>query len=422
MATPDERARAGMVRTMGLDNKRPDAWAEYGYKEKLSFQDFFNLYTRHGVAAGVVDRISEKVFQTAPWVIQGPKEAEKKPTSPWELAFLQLAEDTDLWWYFKEAYAMRMVGAWSGLILRFANDDAKSLAEEVTPKAVLTDLVPVWAGQLQPAKRDAMGNVTEWNYTPSGFDATNLQTDPPVTLHPSRLYVVGDYKRGRSMLEAGYNAFVDMEKVTGGAGEGFLKNAARQLHINYASDAEPTKKGQPEEDVADDLNDQAKALNTRSDLVLATQGADVTALVANMPDPEKPFNVSLQVGMASVRIASRIVVGSQTGERASVEDIRDFNERCQGDREGEVSREVRGFVRHLETYKVLEAGGRITVMWDDLAEPTNTDRAELALKMAQTNQSNAITGDIVYTPEQIQIAAGFEASDAGTLGEDGGDE
>lgn len=421
MATPEERARAGMLRTMGLDNKRPDAWSEYGYKEKLCFQDFYNLYTRHGVAAGVVDRIAEKVFQTAPWVIQGPKEAEKKPTTAWETTFQTLAEDTDLWWYLKEAYAMRMVGAWAGLILKFANGkEGETLGDPVAGSPVLEDLVPVWRGQLQPATRDALGNVTMWNYTPTGFDATDLENSPPVQLHPDRLYIVGDYKRGRSMLEPGFNAFVDMEKVTGGAGEGYLKNAARQLHINYESDAEPTKPGQPEDQVAEELNQQAKALNTRSDLVIATQGATVAPLVAALPDPEKPFTVSLQVAMASFRTAARLVVGSQTGERASVEDIRDFNERCQGDREGEVAREIRGLVRHLERVKAVKPAGRITVMWDDLAEPTATDRADLALKLAQTNQANAITGDVVYSADQIQVAGGYEVETQPKLGE--GDE
>lgn len=419
MSTPEERARGGMLRTMGLDSKRPDAWNEYGYKEQLSFQDFFNLYTRHGIAKGVVDRIAEKVFQTAPWVIQGPKEDEKKPETPWELEFQTMAEDVDLWWYFKEAYAMRMVGGWSAMILVFGNDKGK-LSDEVEKSAVLTDIIPVWRGQLQPSEQDAVGNVKLWNYTPTGFDATDLQKAPPASIHPSRIYIVGDYKRGRSILEAGYNSFVDMEKIAGGSAEGTLKNAARQLHINYAADANPVKRGQPEDELVDELNDQAKALNTRSDLVLATQAATVNPLVATMPDPEKPFNVSLQTCMASVRIASRIVVGSQTGERASVEDIRDFNERCQGDREGEVAREARGFVRHLEKYKLIEAGGRITIMWDDLAEPTRGDRADLALKMAQTNQANAITGEAVYSSETIQVAAGVKVEEIDLLPENGG--
>ena len=415
MSTPEQRSRDALLVRMGLDAKRPDAWAEYGYKEKLSFQDFYNLYTRHGVAAGAIDRTAEKVFQSAPWVIQGTPKDEQKPSTSWETTFQTMAEELDLWWYFKEAYAMRLVGAWSAMILEFANDKADNRSLEVSPGAILTGIIPVWRGQMQPAKRDTMGVVEVWNYTPSGFDSTDLETAPPVALHRQRVYIVGDYRRGRSVLECCYNAFVDMEKVTGGAGEGYLKNAARQLHINYAADANPAKPGQPEDEVADELNEQAKALNTRSDLVLATQGAEVNPLVATLPDPEKPFNVSLQVAMAGMRIAARIVVGSQTGERASVEDIRDFNERCQGDRTGEVAREIRGFVRHLEDTKTLKPAGRVTIMWDNLAEPTAGDRADLALKLAQTNQSNAITGDRVFTAEQIQVAAGYDAADAGDL-------
>lgn len=420
MATPEQRARDGMLRTMGLDNKRPDAWAEYGYKEKLTFQDYFNLYSRHGVAAGVIDRIAEKVFQTAPWVIQGTEQAEKTTTTAWETEFATLAEDTDLWWYFKEAYGMRMVGAWAGLILKFANGkQGEKLSDPVTGAPVLVDLVPVWRGQLQPANRDALGDVTMWNYTPTGFDSTDLQNAPPQQVHPDRVYIVGDYKRGRSLLEAGFNAYVDMEKISGGGGESYLKNSSRQIHINYESDAEPTKPNQPDDEVQAELNELTKALNTRQDAVLATQGAQVTPLVATVPDPQPPFTVSLQVAMASVRIAARIVVGSQTGERASVEDIRDFNERCQGTREGEVAREIRGFVRHLERVKAIKPGGRITVMWDDLAEPTATDRADLGYKMAQTNQANTSTGEPVYSADEIRVAAGHEAgAPEPALGED----
>lgn len=421
MATPEERSRMKLVATLGLDAKRPDAWKEYGYKETLGFNDFYNLYDRHGVAYGVVEFIAEKVFQTAPWVIQGPKEDDKKPTTDWETAFAELAETTDLWWYMKEAYAMRLVGAWSALILRFANDE-NELGREVAAGAILEDMIPVWRGQLQIAQRDALGNATSWNYTPEGYDATEDQTRPPVTLHPSRVYVVGDYKRGRSLLRAGFNAFVDLEKITGGAAEGTLKNSSRQLHVNFEAQAQPTSpygtSAEPEQEMLDSLNDQTRLLNSRGDSAFVTQGASVAPLVASVPDPEKPFGTSLQVAAASVRLPSRVVVGSQTGERASVEDIRNANERCQGLRTGEVAREVRGLVLHLVRYKALEDPGRITVMWDELSQPTNEDRADLALKMAQTNQANSGTGDPVYSADEIRAAAGLEAGAPEPLGEE----
>jgi hypothetical protein len=57
-------------------------------------------------------------------------------------------------------------------------------------------------------------------------------------------------------------------------------------------------------------------------------------------------------------------------------------------------------------------------MWDDLAEPTATDRVDLGYKMAQTNQANIGTGEVVFTPDQIQVAAGYEAQKLPALGED----
>jgi hypothetical protein len=51
-----------------------------------------------------------------------------------------------------------------------------------------------------------------------------------VNIHPDRVFILGDYSDDAiGFLEPAYNAFVSLEKVEGGSGESFLKNAARQL-------------------------------------------------------------------------------------------------------------------------------------------------------------------------------------------------
>ncbi|MCP6524873.1 DUF1073 domain-containing protein, partial [Klebsiella pneumoniae] len=55
-----------------------------------------------------------------------------------------------------------------------------------------------------------------------------------VNIHPDRVFILGDYSDDAiGFLEPAYNAFVSLEKVEGGSGESFLKNAARQLNVNF---------------------------------------------------------------------------------------------------------------------------------------------------------------------------------------------
>ncbi len=81
-------------------------------------------------------------------------------------------------------------------------------------------------------------------------------------------------------------------------------------------------------------------MNRGQDQTVITKGATVTPLVATVPDPIPAFDVSLQSFCASIRIPSKIIVGNQTGERASTEDQKTFNKRCQGRRVSLLSSDI----------------------------------------------------------------------------------
>ncbi|MFO3764046.1 DUF1073 domain-containing protein, partial [Providencia rettgeri] len=126
---------------------------------------------------------------------------------------------------------------------------------------------------------------------------------------------------------------------------------------------------------------------------------------------------NLQTAAAALDIPSKILVGMQTGERASTEDQKYFNSRCQSRRESELSFEIEDFIDHLTRIKVLDPIAEKTVIWDDLNEQSATEKLDSAEKMSRINQASLAIGEPVFTVEEIRTAAGYENDGSDPLGE-----
>ena len=112
-------------------------------------------------------------------------------------------------------------------------------------------------------------------------------------------------------------------------------------------------------------------------------------------------------------MASKIIVGNQTGERASTEDLKSFNERCQSDRMREVGpscAKPHHSTDLIELKALEQPGNDYSVMWDDLTAPTKEDRMAMVKIMAETNQIMFMEGGL-YTRDQMLSEAGFEVEE-----------
>jgi len=407
----------------GSDTKRPCAWREYGWPESLSFRDFFDLYDRQGVAYGVVNRLSDKCFETNPWVIQGDEFDESKKESPWDKEFKAFAKRSQLWQALHDADKMRLVGRYSALILQIKDGGAWDTPVSIS-KGVIKKIIPAWEGQLTPLdlvtdeNSENYGEPQYWQYREGDVQVADAEVLSPrnLRIHPSRIILLGDWRSGRSYLRAAYNSFVNLEKIEGGSGEGFLKNASNRMNVNFdaAANLQEIARQYGLKDVASlhsAFNEAAADLNNGIDRLLITQGANVQQLVSQVPDPTSHYGISLQTISASTGQPAKIIVGMQTGERASVEDVKDFNKLGQGRRTGTLSTDIRVIVDHVQAIKLvsLVPGQDYEVMWDDLAESTLGEKLGFADQMASINQKSAGAGDRVpFTSAEIREAAGYE--------------
>lgn len=414
------RARMGLLNPMGmgLDDKRAAAWCEYGFKQNLDFHDFYKLYRRNGLAAGAVNKLAGTCWKTNPWVIEGDEEDESKKESAWEKSATKVLT-AKLWRRFREADGRRLVGRYAGLVLRI-KDNGKWHEPVKGGGKALEELVPVWAASLKPKWDTNLNSATYgkpimWNYMERG---TNGQPGNNINIHPDRIFILGDYSDDAiGFLEPVYNNFVSLEKVEGGSGESFLKNAARQLNINYDKEIDfknlAAMYGVSVSDLMEKMNEAAVEMNRANDVLLNTQGATVTPLVSTVPDPKPTYDVNLQTISAGLDIPSRVLVGNQHGERASTEDLKFFYARCQS-RRMDLSFEIEELVDHLIRIGVLNATGEKTVMWDDLTEQTSSEKLDNAAKMATINQTALATGEEVFDSNEMRVAAGFDPKDRET--------
>ena len=423
------RARMGLLNPggMGLDSKRDSAWCEYGFKETLDFHDFYKLYRRNGLASGAVDKLAGTCWKTNPWVIEGDEEDESKKETAWEKKASRVLT-ARLWRRFRDADTRRLVGRYAGLVLRI-KDSGKWHEPVKGGSKALVDAVPVWAASLRVSEwntdlsSEDYGKPKSWSYIEQGSDG---QPGRNIKIHPDRVFILGDYTTDAiGFLEPVYNNFVSLEKVEGGSGESFLKNAARQLNVNFDKEIDfqnlASMYGVSVDELQERFNEVAKEVNRGNDVLLPTQGATVTPLVSAVPDPQPTYNINLQTISAGLDIPSRVLVGNQQGERASTEDLKFFYSRCQS-RRMDLSFEIEELVDHLIRIGVLPPTGEKTVMWDNLNEQTLGEKLDSALKMAQVNQTAIATGEAPFSRDEVRTVAGYDPDDSEPLGEDDEDE
>lgn len=406
------RSRTALMNP-GMDHKRSSAWCEYGWKENLNFHDLYSAYRRGGLAYAAVTKLNGKCWSSFPEIIEGEEKDESKKLSAWEKTLKSII-NTRFWKVFAEADKRRLVGRYAGILIHVK--DNQKWNQPVTAKGHgIEKLTPAWANCLKVKTFESdinstnYGQPTMWSYTESLSNGSSRTTD----IHPDRVFIIGDYSPDAiGFLEPGYNALTNIEKVEGGSGESFLKNAARQLNINFDKEIDlsalANMYGVSITELQEKFNEVAVEINRGNDVVMPTQGATVTPLVTTVPDPTPTYNINLQTFSASVDIPSKIMIGNQQAERASTEDNKTFNARCQSYREMELSLEIEDFLSKLIGFGVINIRP-FTVIWDDLAEANQVDKLNNAKLMSDINDSAIATGEPIFDDNEIRAAAGYDS-------------
>jgi hypothetical protein len=397
-------------------------YADFGYPETLAFRQLFDMYLRNGIGHAGVEKTVAKSWQDEPFLLDHERDGsggEDKETELEKQVRLRFAE-LRLWQHFAEADRRSMVGAYGAVILRIA--DSRRFSDPVQSVGgglnALVEVIPAWEGQLTVNEwdtdemSDTYGQPKMFQFSEAAVENQRKQ-QRQFMVHPDRVIIWSrdGTVHGRSMLEPGYNDLLTLEKISGAGGEGFWKNAksAPVLEVDKeAKIAEMAKAmGVQPNEVADKMNEQVEDWQKGFDKLLMVQGMQAKTLRVTLPSPEHFFAIALQSFAASISIPLKILVGSQTGERASTEDAAEWSQTAMARRNGMVIPNIMLFVQRLVSFGILPKKDWF-IDWADLTEASIGEKIDRASKMADTNQKMKDSGEFIFTPEEIRAAVDYE--------------
>lgn len=401
-------------------------YADFGYPANISFDMLYAMYRRNGVASAAVDKTILKTWQDTPFLQEEQRdgsEGQKTEESATEKEIRQRFADLRIWSRLAEADRRSMVGAYSGVILRLA--DNKTFLEPVDTVSGgllgLVEIIPAWEGQLKVSQWDT-DEKSETYGQPLMFQFNEASVGDDVRqprsfmLHPDRVVI---WSRDgtldcKSLLESGYNDLMTLEKISGAGGEGFWKNAksAPVLEVDPEAKIDEMARtmGVPVEELADKMNEQVEDWQRGFDKLLMIQGMQAKSLSVTLPSPEHFFSIALQSFAASIMIPVKILVGSQSGERASTEDAAEWSQTNMARRNNTARPNIMELVNRLERFRILPERDWY-LDWSDLTEASMVEKIDRVTKMADTNQKMQVIGELVFTGDEMREVLGKEPLD-----------
>lgn len=396
-------------------------YSDFGYPDEVTFDLAYHAYTRIGVARAGVDKTVDKTWQDTPWLQEKARDdGDDAEETTLEGDIRTRFADLRIWQNLAACDRRGMVGRYSGLIMRLADNQRFDQPVGRVPGGLdgLVEVIPAWEGQLTVSQWDT-DETSETYGQPKMFQFNEANVDKATTqprqfnIHPDRVLIWSETGNihGASALEPGYNSLLDMEKIRGAGGEGFWKNAKAGLSLEIDKEAKiadmATAMGVEVTEVVDRMDEQVESFNKGFDKTLLLQGITAKPMQVTLPSPEHFFLIALQDFAASMGIPLKILVGSQSGERASTEDAQEWAKTIMSRRTDETIPNIMAFVRRLVRFGIL-ADRDWHLDWSDLTESSMSEKVALADKMADVNVKMKDTGEFVFTPEEMRSVTGKE--------------
>ena len=407
--------RARLMNSIGMqfDGIR-DTWKSLGYRRILTFNDYWERYSRGDVAKRIVDAPAKATWRNAPVVMD-----DKGKDSAFAVAWLDLEARLKIYHFCERVDRLTGIGRYGVLLIGLTGPN--KLSEPALPVDGPDGVLYLSTFHEDAAKIEffeantasaRFGLPTAYNINLLG----DLRTGNPVgditaknqIVHWTRVIhvaedLLNDNVFGTPRMEAIFNKLMDLEKVVGGSAEAVWKIIDRGMALLLDKDASLTPEAEQ------DINDELERYTHGLQRFLRLQGMEIKNLGGDTADPRGAFAVLSAIISGTTGIPQRVLFGSERGQLASTQDERNFNAR--------IKERMTGFAEptilmplidtFVEVKALPEPEGKVKVVWPDLTSLSDKEMSDIARTQGRAARDLSQT-EGMFTVDEKRAIMGFE--------------
>ena len=398
-----------------------DYYSVLGYPLQPTYEQYYDWATRDSLGRRLIRNLPQHTWQYPP-IIRDTEEVDA-PETPFMQAWEALVTRFQLWRLFERVDKQALIGNYAILFLglRGARDPSQEVDARTRTMEDLLYLRPysqrhvriqAYESDVQNPRyglprlyRLQKGDAPQRVGDESSADIPIITTD----IHASRVIhvaedVIEDDIFATPRLAGTYQRLIDILKIAGGSAEMFWRHAKREIAIS-AQDG-----FRFEGDDKQRFEQQVQEFTHQLRDYLFLHGMDVQALAPGVQSPLEHFQVQASLIAADWQVPQRLLFGSERGELASTQDIRNYVSVISG-RQVHFAQPsvIESFILRMVQYGILpEPAMPLVYDWPDLYSLGEEEQAKIAADWSTAiqryDQADTMSGGSVVGREEFRAA------------------
>jgi len=420
------RLYSGVMYGQSPDGTR-DYNTTFGYPESLSYQLFYGMFRRGGIANTVVAKVAKACWRDVPALMVGDDDVGED--------IITSLKSIGAFKYLERADILNRIGNFS--ILLVGVPDGMELNQ---PLGSARDMSGVY---FMPYSYEGI-TILKWDTEPTSprcgqpeeyqVRTVNLgDKEKEVTfttriVHWSRIVHLAEGAldsdvEGASALMPVFNALLDKDKVRGASSESFYRNARRVFALEAEKGARLSMTTESKQAFQDEIND----FNNGYQDFMRLDGMKANQLQPGLFSPRDSFDIAVEEIAGTTGIPIRILTGKGGGQLAGSEDRASWNSLVTDRQDAECSPWLLRTLQILDEVGLIKLPDDVVISWPPQKALSETEEADATQKRASAfasvaNGLSTIAGDTLDAESALESVGltGIEEA-AGSLPDDTGD-